>query len=90
MEYKIGDEVTYSYSKGIYKVINRFTDAWGSTRYTIQKGEGMELEAFEIELTLHLPEGKPIQLSNGCTCGAWISSWPEDHMHFCDKFKGVK
>lgn len=91
MEFEVGDEVVYEYSKGVYKIISKRRDTYGLTKYSIQIGDGIAIETFHSELTIALPEGnKLVRLSNGCTCGSWITSWPDDHMHFCDKYKGPK
>ncbi len=43
----------------------------------------------ELMADTNLPKGSELK-GNGCECGAWTTTYKDDHMTFCPKFKDVK
>jgi hypothetical protein len=101
MGYKIGDLVVYN--NDLYKVTLKHIafDAYSENSYDLVGivVSGFLLGIAESNLTPHSPMAEwsspdyrlPVgstSAANGCECGAWISTFKEDHMHFCPKFKG--
>lgn len=93
-KFKIGDKVVYG--GNVYEVLDAYFSGNGDLYYNLAGKTSTISGVSAVSLTPCLPAsyeeladwGSPDVKGPVCTCGAKFTTWVDDHMHFCDLYKG--
>lgn len=87
---KVGDKVLYNQKEHAI-IVKDISQAWlGSYEYEIQfidSGAKKRAKIGELELIAFALPTMRGKTSNGCTCGAWATSYPNIHSDWCIKHR---